>query len=97
MVKQTADNRYKLPPGPGRPKGVPNKNTTALKDMILEALDRAGGPEGSGVDYLADQAIKNPTAFMALVGKVLPLQLTGPTGTDGKPTAIEFRLVRPGS
>jgi len=35
--------------------------------MILEALDRAGG-----VDYLRRQAVENPPAFLALVGKVLP-------------------------
>lgn len=56
----------------GRPKGVPNKNTKALKDMILGALDSAGGQE-----YLARQAEENPTAFMGLIGKVLPTELKG--------------------
>lgn len=56
----------------GRKKGTPNKITKALKDMILGALDDAGGQ-----DYLARQASENPGAFMTLVGKVLPLQLTG--------------------
>lgn len=51
-------------------KGVPNKNTKALKDMILGALSDAGGQQ-----YLADQAMLNPGAFMALVGKVLPTEL----------------------
>ena len=67
--KKTAKNVIgKGKAGPGRPKGVANKSTTALKDMILKALDNAGG-----VDYLATQARETPTAFMALVGKVLPL------------------------
>lgn len=57
-------------PGPGRPKGVPNKNTTALKDMILKALGDAGG-----IDYLTKQASENPNAFLTLVGKVLPLDV----------------------
>ncbi len=57
-------------PGPGRKKGVPNKATTALKDMILAALNDAGG-----VAYLVAQARDNPTAFLTLVGKVLPLQV----------------------
>lgn len=64
--------------GAGRPKGSPNRTTTQVKDMILEALDGAGG-----VDYLQEQARDNPTAFLTLVGKVLPLQLAGgdkPTG-----------------
>jgi hypothetical protein len=61
-----------MPISPGRPKGVPNKNTAALKDMILNALAKAGGE-----DYLKQQAAENPGPFLTLVGKVLPLQLTG--------------------
>ena len=60
-------------PGAGRKKGVPNKITTQLKDMILQALDEAH-PQGS-IEYLKTQAIDNPVAFLTLVGKVLPLQV----------------------
>lgn len=63
--------------GKGRPKGTPNKNTQALKDMILTALGKAGG-----VEYLVGQAATNPTAFMTLVGKVLPLDVNA--SHDGK-------------
>lgn len=57
--------------GRGRPKGSKNKVQTALKDMILQALSNVGG-----VTYLEKQAKqKNPAAFLALVGKVLPLQV----------------------
>jgi hypothetical protein len=59
--------------GVGRAKGTPNKTTSAIKDMIVQALDKAGG-----VDYLVVQAKKNPKAFLALVGRVLPLQVNGP-------------------
>lgn len=62
-------------PGAGRKPGVPNKITTALKDMILAALDQAH-PDGS-IAYLKAQASANPTAFLTLVGKVLPLQVAG--------------------
>jgi hypothetical protein len=41
-----------------------------LKTMILNALDRVGGEL-----YLQKQAKENPTAFMTLIGKVLPLSL----------------------
>ena len=61
--------------GKGRRKGVPNKFTKALKDMILGALDDAGGQA-----YLVMQAKKNPSVFMTLLGKVLPLQVTGENG-----------------
>lgn len=74
--------------GKGRVKGVPNKVTRELKDMILTALSKAGG-----VKYLTTQARETPTAFLALVGKVLPLQVTG---EDGKPLippgGIVFRI-----
>jgi hypothetical protein len=75
--------------GKGRPKGVPNKATKALKDMILGALDAAGGE-----DYLQRQADENPGPFMALIGKVLPstMAITGPEGKDLK---ITFEIIRP--
>ena len=61
-------------PGPGRPKGAQNKLTRELKDMILEALDGAGG-----VEYLQARANdpRTASAFLTLVGKVLPLQVAG--------------------
>lgn len=64
-------------PGPGRPKGSVNKTPAAIKDMIAQALEKAGG-----VDYLTECA-NNPrtaSAFLGLVGKVLPMTLTGPDG-----------------
>jgi hypothetical protein len=70
--------------GKGRPKGAKNKMTAALKDMILGALDEAGGQE-----YLVEQARKNPAAFLTLLGKVLPLQVAG---SESGP--IEISVVR---
>lgn len=51
----------------GREKGTPNKIGADLRAMIERALQAAGGEE-----YLRQQAIDNPTAFMALVAKLLP-------------------------
>jgi len=62
--------------GMGRPKGTPNKTTALLKDAILRAADEAGGAEGL-VGYLRVQAVENPGPFMTLLGKVLPMQVTG--------------------
>ena len=91
-VKKSAAN---LPgPGPGRPKGVPNKTTALLKDAILQAAEKAGDKDGL-IGYLTVQAKANPGPFMALLGKVLPMQVTGPDGEDGKPTAIQFTIVDP--
>lgn len=72
----------KRPKTGGRTKGTPNQNTRAVKDMIIAALNAVGGEK-----YLAKQAEKNPKAFLALVGKVLPLQVTG---EGGGPLQITF-------
>ncbi len=61
--------------GGGSRKGVPNKLTKDIKAMILGALDKAGGEQ-----YLLERSADQPVAFMTLVGKVLPLQLTGEGG-----------------
>jgi hypothetical protein len=62
--------------GAGRKKGSPNKLTGELKEMILEAANLAGG-EGGTVQYLRTQASANPTAFMSLLGRVLPMTMAG--------------------
>ena len=73
-TKIVKDSVKRKPPaaGKGRPKGAANKNTKALKDMILGALEKAGGE-----DYLQRQADDNPNAFLTLIGKVLPTELKG--------------------
>lgn len=63
----------------GRAKGTPNKTTALLKDAILKAADQAGGKDKM-IGYLKRQANENPGPFLALLGKVLPLQLTGEDG-----------------
>jgi hypothetical protein len=63
----------------GRQKGTTNKTTALLKDAILEAASLAGGKDGL-VGYLLTQATTNPGPYLSLLGKVLPLQLTGANG-----------------
>jgi len=58
--------------GKGRPPGSLNKITRDIKEMVVGALMAEGG-----VKYLRQQARENPTAFIALCGRVMPLQLTG--------------------
>lgn len=76
-VTETVGKR-KPPAKGGSRKGIPNKNTAELKEMILQALTNAGG-----VEYLTKQADEKPVAFLALVGKVLPLQVAG-AGPNGE-------------
>lgn len=59
-----------LPKTGGRQKGTSNKVTRELKDLIRGALDQAGGQ-----DYLYSQALENPTAFLGLIGKILPQKI----------------------
>lgn len=73
--------------GQGRPKGAQNKTTKALKEMILGALDQAGGEA-----YLLQQARENPNAFMTLVGKVLPTTLAG---DPENPPSITVTFIEP--
>lgn len=56
----------------GSRKGIPNAINRDIKEMILEALHHAGGAE-----YLYVHALENPKAFLALVGKVLPMTVAG--------------------
>jgi hypothetical protein len=63
----------------GRQKGTPNKVNGALREAILAAADEAGG-EGGVQAYLLMQAKINPVAFMGLLGKILPTQLSGEGG-----------------
>ena len=74
--------------GKGRPKGSKNKFTSDVKSMVLKALDDAGGAA-----YLLQQAQDNPTAFMTLVGKVLPTTLAGDKENPVALVEIPFRSI----
>ena len=76
-LTSTAFKKGEKKPGQGRPKGSLNKNNQQIRDMIAEALDGVGG-----VEYLMERAQdpKTASAFLGLVGKVLPMQVTGEDG-----------------
>lgn len=76
-TKQVAPSARPKPPaaGKGRPAGSLNKTTALLKDAILKAATDAGN--GDMAEYLRVQATENPGPFMALLGKVLPMQIAG--------------------
>lgn len=61
--------------GGGSRKGKPNKNTALVKDMVAQALEEAGG-----IEYLKAQAEASPSAFLTLIGKLIPVQHTGAEG-----------------
>lgn len=75
--------------GRGRPKGAANKTTALLKDAILTAAQGVG-EDGSGKDgltgYLTFLAKTEARAFAGLLGKVLPMQVTG--SDEGGPAFV---------
>jgi hypothetical protein len=56
--------------GAGRVKGVPNKNTAALKDAIMNAFETVGGES-----YLVRVANADMRTFCTLLGRVLPTEI----------------------
>lgn len=61
--------------GAGRPSGSLDKGNALIREMVAQALNQVGG-----VDYLARVAESHPGPFLGLVGKVLPIQVTGEGG-----------------
>lgn len=78
----------------GRRKGTPNKFNAEVRNMVLAALNGVGG-----VAYLKTSAKENPTAFLALVGKLMPrpVELSGEIQTDTKVTRIDLVAGRAGA
>lgn len=67
-------------PGAGRKKGSQVKCTTALKEAVVTAatlVGQDGKGKGGLIGYLKDLAINEKKAFAGLLGKAMPLLLTG--------------------
>jgi hypothetical protein len=92
-ISKVSDKSRKNLTGGSR-KGVPNKNTKELKEMILQALDHSGG-----VDYLVEKANdpKTAGAFLSLIGKVLPMTIAGDKDQPLVFKMIERRIVQAGT
>jgi len=75
--------------GGGSRKGKPNRGSQDLRDMILIALDKAGG-----VKYLQARAKDTPASFLTLIGKVLPQNINANVSFDlaGAVAEAEERL-----
>ena len=63
--------------GPGRPKGLPNRQTVAIKTAIEHAFTELGG-----MSYLVHVGRTDPRTFCALLSKLLPTKLAN---ADGSP------------
>lgn len=66
-------------PGPGRPKGVPNKTTKLARHAIAEAFEKLGGTDALVTWAQADD--DNLKVFYATIWpKIVPVQVTGENG-----------------
>lgn len=75
-------------PGPGRPAGVPNKQTKEIKEMLMQSLEKAGGAE-----YFERLATANPSAYASLIGKIIPAEVKNTiTGVDGGPVQHSVKI-----
>ncbi|WP_375657450.1 hypothetical protein, partial [Bartonella sp. CM120XJJH] len=56
--------------------------TRILKEAVVKAAENVGNKIGKDglTSYLEKQAMECPAAYLALLGKVLPLQVTGEDG-----------------
>lgn len=73
----------------GRARGTPNKISGELKAMILGALDECGGQA-----YFIQQAKENPVAFMTLIGKILPSELSANVAINDMDKATRDEIIR---
>lgn len=64
----------------GRPKGV--GRATLIREAVVKALDAAH--KDGAIGYLTQVAQTHPQAFLALVGKTMPVQAEH-SGPDGGP------------
>lgn len=81
----------KRPPraGMGRPAGIPNKTTRALKQALEESFEQLGGTR-----WLVELAKSEPKAYASLLAKLLPSQLSmDATVTNHEMPAVIRRVI----
>ena len=95
MSSKIGANAGRVPPnaGKGRPPGAVNKTTKTLRESILIAAEKSGGDmkgKDGLIGYLKRVADEDVKAFAGLLGKVLPMQITG---EGGGPVVARIELV----
>jgi hypothetical protein len=76
-AEQAIEPRWKHQLTGGSRKGIPNRQTVAIKDAIERAFDKLGG-----TDYLVHVGKTDPRTFCALLSRLLPTKLAN---ADGSP------------
>lgn len=76
--------------GAGRPKGVPNKVSTSMKQAIAEAFEQLGGTQ-----RMVQWAMEDPkhlTEFYKLAARLIPVE-TQVSGASGGPIQAVLEIV----
>lgn len=85
--KETPENEKRIgegKPGPGRPKGVPNKLTQSAREALQLAFEGLGGVERLIEWARADDNLGD---FYKLYARLIPVEVTGKDGKDLVPEA----------
>jgi hypothetical protein len=80
LRKPTSGSFTKERPGPGRPRGCPNKFTGDLKEAILAGVN--GSNKRGVAGFVLDLSVDTPTSAAALLGRLIPVSMIGTL--DGK-------------
>ena len=76
LVKKTDGKRIGSgKPGPGRPRGVPNKTTLAMKAAISSVYEKLQNKSGGDHAHFEQWAEENPTEFYRIAAKLIPVDL----------------------
>ncbi len=63
-------------PGPGRKKGIPNKQTTAAKDAIAAAAEGLGGVQRL-IEWAQEDPLNERAFWASIYPKLIPVTLAG--------------------
>lgn len=89
MANRSNHSGLKRGGSPGRPKGVPNKTTTAAKVAIELAAEGLGGTPRL-IAWAQSDPLNERAFWTQIYTKLLPLQVTGGEGQPLIPDSLTF-------
>lgn len=75
-------------PGPGRKKGIPNRQTAAAKDAIAMAAEGLGGVSRL-VEWAKEDPLNERAFWASIYPKLIPVQLAG---DDDNPLRVVHKI-----